>query len=72
MPDGLKTDKQGNIWCTGPGGVLILNKEGKLLGRILTGQRTANCAFGDDGSMLYMTADSYLLRVKTKVIGTGF
>jgi len=72
MPDGLKTDKQGNIWCTGPGGVLILNKEGKLLGRILTGQRTANCAFGDDGSTLYMTADSYLLRVKTKVIGTGF
>ncbi|MDA7877870.1 SMP-30/gluconolactonase/LRE family protein [Akkermansiaceae bacterium] len=71
-PDGLKTDTLGNIWCTGPGGVLILTAEGKLLGRILTGQRTANCGFGDDGSTLYMTADSYLLRVKTNVIGTSF
>jgi len=71
-PDGLKTDTQGNIWCTGPGGVLILTADGKLLGRILTGQRTANCAFGNDGSILYLTADSYLLRVQTKVTGLGF
>ncbi|MGJ8697174.1 MAG: SMP-30/gluconolactonase/LRE family protein [Verrucomicrobiaceae bacterium] len=72
MPDGLKTDKQGNIWSTGPGGVLILSPQGKLLGRILTGQATANCGWGDDGSTLYMTADSYLLRVRTKVVGSGF
>lgn len=72
LPDGLKTDQQGNIWCTGPGGVLVISPEGKLLGRILTGQRTANCGFGDDGSTLYMTADFYLLRIKTSVKGTGF
>ncbi|MDB4537552.1 SMP-30/gluconolactonase/LRE family protein [Akkermansiaceae bacterium] len=72
MPDGLKTDQQGNIWCTGPGGVMVISPEGKLLGRILTGQRTANCAFGDDGSTLHMTADYYIVRIRTSVKGTGF
>ena len=57
---------------TGPGGVLILSPQGKHLGTILTGQATANCAFGDDGSTLYMTADMYLLRVKLKTKGLGF
>lgn len=70
--DGLKVDALGNIWTTGPGGVLVLSKEGKHLGSILTGQATANCAFGDDGSTLYITADMFLLRVKTKVKGAGF
>jgi gluconolactonase len=71
-PDGLKVDKQGNIWSTGPGGVIVLNAQGKLLGRIETGEATANCAFGDDGSTLYITADFYLCRVKTTTIGVGF
>jgi gluconolactonase len=70
--DGMKVDTQGNIWTTGPGGVLILTKEGKHLGTILTGQNTGNCTFGDDGSTLYITADMFLLRVKTKVKGMGF
>jgi gluconolactonase len=65
--DGLKVDPKGNIWTTGPGGVLILSPEGKHLGSILTGQATANCAWGDDGSTLYITADMFLLRVKTQV-----
>jgi gluconolactonase len=68
--DGMKVDTQGNIWTTGPGGVLILNKDGKHLGTILTGQATANCAWGgDDKGTLYITADMFLLRVKTKVKG---
>lgn len=71
MPDGLKVDSRGNVWATGPGGVLILSPEGKHLGSILTGQLTANVAWGDDGSSLYMTADSYLLRVKTRTKGAG-
>ena len=70
--DGLKVDQQGNVWTTGPGGVLILSKEGKHLGTILTGQATANCAWGDDGSTLYITADMHLVRVKTLTKGTGF
>ncbi|MES2593975.1 MAG: SMP-30/gluconolactonase/LRE family protein [Verrucomicrobiota bacterium] len=68
--DGLKVDSLGNIWTTGPGGVLILDKNGKHLGSILTGQATANCAWGgEDKSTLYITADMFLLRVKTKVRG---
>lgn len=70
--DGLKVDQQGNIWTTGPGGVIILNSAGHHLGSILTGQATANCAFGDNGSTLYITADMHLLRVKTSTKGTGF
>ena len=72
-PDGLKVDSQGNLWASGPGGIMILNAEGKLLGHILTGEQTSNCAFGGaDGSVLYITADTYVLRVQTKVKGLGF
>jgi gluconolactonase len=70
--DGLKVDVQGNLWATGPGGVVILSPEGKHLGSILTGRATANCAFGDaDHMTFYMTADEALLRVRTKVKGAG-
>lgn len=72
-PDGLSIDASGNVWATGPGGVLVLSPEGKLLGRIATGERTANCCFGGpDGSTLYMTADMWLCRIHTKSRGAGF
>ncbi|HBJ87744.1 MAG TPA: gluconolactonase [Verrucomicrobiales bacterium] len=68
--DGMKVDTNGNIWTTGPGGVLIIDKNGKHLGNILTGQATANCAFGGaDRDTLYITADMFLLRVKTLAKG---
>lgn len=63
--DGLKVDRAGNVWATGPGGVLVISPAGKLLGRINTGQATGNCCWGDDGGTLYITADMFLLRVKT-------
>ena len=72
LPDGLKVDKRGNLWATGPGGVLIISPQGKHLGTLATGEATANCGWGDDGSTLYITADMYLCRVKTKVKGAGF
>ncbi len=72
MPDGMCVDVKGNLWATGPGGVLILTPEGKLLGRILLGKATANCAFGDDGTTLYITSSDRVCRVKTKVKGLGF
>ncbi len=72
LPDGLRVDKNGILFATGPGGVRILSPEGKLLGRIDTGEATANCAFGDDGSTLYITADMYLCRIKTRTKGVGF
>ncbi len=69
LPDGMAVDKLGNLWATGPGGVLILSPEGKLLGRLNTGQATANCAFGEDGKTLFITADMFLCRVRTNVTG---
>jgi len=72
LPDGLKVDVKGNLFATGPGGVLIFAPDGTHLGTIHTGEATANCAFGDDGSTLYITADMYICRVKTKTKGAGF
>jgi gluconolactonase len=65
LPDGLAVDKKGNLWATGPGGVWIFSSQGKLLGRINTGERTSNCTFGEDGSTLFVTADSYVCRIRT-------
>ena len=72
MPDGMCVDVEGNLWATGPGGVLIISPEGKLLGRILMGKATANCAFGEDGSTLFITSSDRVCRVKTKTKGLGF
>ena len=72
LPDGMKVDASGNIFATGPGGVLIFSPDGKHLGTIETNEATANCGFGDDGSTLYITADMYLARVRIKTKGIGF
>jgi gluconolactonase len=72
LPDGMKVDASGNVWATGPGGVLVFSPEGKHLGTLATGVPTANCGWGDDGSTLYITADKNLVRVKTSVKGHGF
>ena len=72
LPDGLRLDIKGNLFATGPSGVLVISPEGKLLGRIETTQLTANCAWGDDGSTLYMTANGFLCRIKTKTMGVRF
>ena len=69
LPDGLKVDTLGNVFATGPGGVLVIAADGTHLGTILTGQATANCGFGDDGKTLYMTADSHLCRIKLSTTG---
>lgn len=63
LPDGLKVNPQGVLFATGPGGVWIFNPDGTLLGKIFTDQATSNCAFGNDGKALYITADNYLMRV---------
>ena len=70
--DGLKVDSKGNVFATGAGGVLVLSPKGKLLGRLVTGESIANVAWGNDGSVLYLTSDMYLCRIQTKTEGTGF
>jgi len=72
-PDGLKVDRDGNVFTTGPGGVVVLSPRGEYLGTIVTGVPTANCGFGDDdGSTLYITANNTLCRVRTTTKGLGF
>ena len=65
LPDGMTVDRQGNLWASGPGGIYVMDSQAKLLGRLVTGERTSNCTFGADG-WLYITADTYLCRVKTR------
>ena len=72
LPDGMKVDRAGNLFATGPGGVLIFDPDGTHLGTLATGEATANCGFGDDGSTLYITADMFLCRVRVKTRGQGF
>lgn len=66
LPDGLKVDKQGNVYATGPGGIWVFNSTGKPLGRIRMNQATSNCALSPDEKTLYITADMYLVRVKMR------
>ena len=72
LPDGMKVDKNGNLFATGPGGLLVFSPEGKHLGSILTGVPTSNCGWGGDGSVLYITANHDLTRIKTATKGKGF
>ena len=68
--DGMKVDSEGNIYCTGPGGVWILNPAGRLLGRIVMPEVTANLAWGGpDWRTLYLTASTSLFRLQTRVPG---
>lgn len=65
--DGLKVDEKGNVWATGPGGLLILSPEGKLLGRVLAGRSAANIGFGGaDGKDVFLTATDRLLVFRRK------
>ncbi|MFO1498771.1 MAG: SMP-30/gluconolactonase/LRE family protein [Verrucomicrobiota bacterium] len=69
LPDGLKVDQAGNLFATGPGGIFIISPQGKHLGTINTDEPTANCAWGGNGSILYITANDKLCRVKTTTRG---
>ena len=66
LPDGLKIDKQGNVFATGPGGVWIFNRDGKVLGKIKISESTSNCALSPDEKTLYVTADMYVVRVRLR------
>jgi gluconolactonase len=72
LPDGLKVDAEGNLFATGPGGLHVFAPDGTHLGTFETGQATGNCAWGDDGSTLYINADMYLVRIKLTTRGAGW
>ena len=64
LPDGLKIDKNGTVFASGPGGVWIFNRNGKVLGKIKLDEAASNVALSADEKTLYVTNDSYVLRLK--------
>ena len=70
VPDGMKVDVEGNVYCTGPGGIWIFDRDGAHLGTIATGAQTTNVAWGDDDwQTLYFTTWSTLGRIRMNIPG---
>jgi gluconolactonase len=66
-PDGMKINDKGYLFASGPGGVWIFNPSGKVIARIYTGQLTSNCFLDQSQKTLYMTCNSYVMRIKLKL-----
>lgn len=71
VPDGLKVDERGNLFAAGPGGVHVIAPDGTRLGRIVTGVKTGNVAWGEDGRTLFIAANHEVLRIRTRTRGAG-
>ena len=71
LPDGMKVDVEGNVYCTGPGGVWVINPSGKHLGTILTGaEQTTNCGWGgEEWKTLFITTRETVGRIQLKIAG---
>lgn len=71
--DGMKVDRQGNVYVSGPGGLWVLSPEGVHLGTIVTPMHVHNMAWGgDDGRTLYLCARGGLYRMDLRISGAGF
>lgn len=70
VPDGMKVDREGNLYCAGPGGLWIFGPSGEHLGTVAPPEWPANCAWGgEDWKSLYLTAGSSVYRVRGNVSG---
>jgi len=70
VPDGMKVDRNGNLYVTGPKGIWVWNPQGHHLGTIAMPEQPANLAWGDaDYGTLYITATTSVYRLKTKAHG---
>lgn len=72
VPDGMKIDKDGNLFAAGPGGIHVIAPDGTHLGSIETGVATGNLAWGEDGSTLFITSSRTVYRLKLTTKGAGF
>jgi len=72
VADGMKVDVEGNVYCTGPGGVHVIDPAGRLLGRLRVAGHATNMAWGDDDwRTLYITSYSSLFRVRLGIPGVA-
>jgi len=72
VADGMKVDVEGNVYCTGPGGVHVIDASGKLLGRLKIPGHSTNMAWGDDDNCsLYVTTFNSVYRTRVKVPGVA-
>ncbi len=71
IADGIKVDVEGNVYCTGPGGVWVMDSTGKHLGTVLTEvEHTTNIAWGGEGwKTLFITTPDTLARIELKIAG---
>ena len=70
VPDGMKVDVQGNVYCTGPGGTCVYAADGTHIGTIKTPEVPANLAFGGpDMKTLFFTAHTSVYSMRVKVAG---
>jgi len=70
VPDGLKVDERGDLYCTGPRGVWIFTPQGQRIGVIETPEIPANIAWGDDDRRtLYITARTGVYRIRLRLAG---
>jgi gluconolactonase len=63
LPDGMKVDSKGNLYCSGPGGMWVFNSEGKVIGKFKIAQATSNVALANDNT-IFLTCDSLVVRIK--------
>jgi len=71
-PDGIKVDRRGNVYCTGPEGVSIFSPAGDFMGLIQVPEVPSNLAFGDsDYQTLYITAKTSIYRIHPKIPGSA-
>ena len=70
VPDGLKTDEDGNVWVAGPAGVWVFNAQGKHLGIIPLPVTPTNCCWGGDWRDFYVTGHTSVYKIATNVNGT--
>jgi gluconolactonase len=70
FPDGFETDRDGNLFAAGPGGIHVFSPDGARLGRIETTVPVGNLAWGGDGSVLYVAANHWIARIQTSTRAT--
>jgi gluconolactonase len=72
VADGMKCDVEGNVYCTGPNGVHVIDPKGRLLGRLKIPGHSTNMAWGDDDwCSLYVTTYNSVYRTRVKVPGVA-